>query len=340
MQRLAGFVLIFISAISFGTLPIFARFAYAAGADPITVLFLRFTAATLVMAVWMLARRIPLPRGQTLLGLMAMGAVGYVGQSMCYFNALLYASASLVSLLLYLYPVLVAGLAALFLKERLTKWSLAALALALVGATLTIGVVGGGKAAGIALSLGAAGIYSVYIVSGSRLMKIVPPIPASTVIMASAGVVYGGLVTVGGPQWPQSAQGWLAVGGIALVATVIAIVTFFAGLERVGPTAASTLSTLEPVTTVLLATVLLGERLGWLQLLGGGLILAAVIVLTRGEIEQAAVAAAGGGEAGGEQASDAASPGRVVYNSELFLTKSNTSPMWANARAVTVSAAP
>jgi len=46
------------------------------------------------------------------------------------------------------------------------------------------------------------------------------------------------------------------------------------------------------------------------------------------------------GEAGGEQASDAASPGRVVYNSELFLTKSNTSPMWANARAVTVSAAP
>jgi len=93
-------------------------------------------------------------------------------------------------------------------------------------------------------------------------MKIVPPIPASTVIMASAGVVYGGLVTVGGPQWPQSAQGWLAVGGIALVATVIAIVTFFAGLERVGPTAASTLSTLEPVTTVLLATVLLGEQLG------------------------------------------------------------------------------
>ena len=56
------------------------------------------------------------------------------------------------------------------------------------------------------------------------------------------------------------------------------------------------------------------------------MILAAVIVLTRGEIEQAAVAA-GGGEAGSEQASDAASPGRVVYNSELFLTKSNTSPM-------------
>jgi drug/metabolite transporter (DMT)-like permease len=71
--------------------------------------------------------------------------------------------------------------------------------------------------------------------------------------------------------------GWVA--GIALVSTVGAIVLFFAGLKRVGPTAASILSTLEPVVTVVLAALAFGESLGPAQLLGGALVLAAAVVL-------------------------------------------------------------
>jgi drug/metabolite transporter (DMT)-like permease len=82
---------------------------------------------------------------------------------------------------------------------------------------------------------------------------------------------------------PQSVAGWVAVGAIALISTVIAFVAFFAGLKRVGPVTASTLSTCEPVVTVVLAALVLGESMGFVQLLGGVLILLAAVTLVRRE---------------------------------------------------------
>ena len=74
--------------------------------------------------------------------------------------------------------------------------------------------------------------------------------------------------------------------GIVLIATIIPVVTFLAGLEMIGPTNAAMLSTLEPVVTVLLAAWLFQEKLNTISLLGGGLILVAVILLTRNELRQ------------------------------------------------------
>jgi drug/metabolite transporter (DMT)-like permease len=283
MRQRSGILYVLASAASFGAMPIFARFAYASGVDTFTMLALRFAMATVVLAAWMTARRVAWPRGRTLLGLIAMGALGYVGQSFCYFSALQRAPAGLVALLLYLYPALVAVLAVLVLRERLTRRKAVALALALAGAVLTIGVSRGGTPAGVAFGVGAAVIYAVYIIAGTRLLESAPAIPASTVIIASAGAVYLGLAALRGPHWPATPAGWAAVGGVALFGTVVAIVTFFAGVERIGPTSASTLSTFEPVVSVVLASLFLGERLSPLSLGGGALILAAVILLTRAQ---------------------------------------------------------
>ncbi len=281
MRQRTGILCILLSAASFGAMPVFARFAYRDGVDTFTMLGLRFAMATVVMAGWMAARRVAWPRGRTLLGLIAMGALGYVGQSFCYFSALQHAPAGLVALLLYLYPALVAILAVVVLKERFTRRKAVALALALGGAVLTIGVSRGGTPAGIAFGVGAAAIYAVYIIAGTRLLEKAPAIAASTVIIASAGLVYLGLMALRGPQWPATPAGWAAIGGVAFFGTVVAIVTFFAGVERIGPTSASTLSTFEPVVSVVLAGLILGERLSPLILVGGTLILAAVVLLAR-----------------------------------------------------------
>ena len=77
----------------------------------------------------------------------------------------------------------------------------------------------------------------------------------------------------------MTAEGWGWLAGIALVSTFAAVSLFFAGLKRVGPTTASILSTVEPVVTVVLAFLVFGELLGVLQLLGGALVIAAVLVL-------------------------------------------------------------
>jgi len=284
MKQLTGVLLIAISAASFGTLAIFGRFLYADGLDTFTMLFLRFGLAALLMTVILLVRRDKFPRGKILLQLIGMGALGYVGQSFSYLSAIKYASAGLVALLLYLYPMFVFVLSALVLREKVTGLKVAALALALVGTALTVDPEGG-QLPGILLSLSAGLIYSVYIIVGTNVMKHVSALQSSVVIFASAAAVYGILMAGNGPHLPATNVGWINIAGIVLVATVIPVITFLAGLERIGPTNAAMLSTLEPVVTVLLAGWIFEERLKPIVMLGGALILVAVILLTRGEMK-------------------------------------------------------
>lgn len=285
MNRFVGIILIAISAASFGTLAAFGRYAYANGIDTYTLLFLRFGISAVLMGILLILRREALPRGKTLLQLVGMGAIGYVGQSFSYLSAIRYASAGLVALLLYLYPVFVALLSSLFLHEKITRPRAIALAIALVGTALTVNP-SGGQLPGILLALSAAIIYSFYIIVGTHVMQKVSAIQSSTVIFASAGLVYGVLTAFNGPHLPAYPDGWWIIVGIVFIATIIPVVTFLAGLQRIGPTNASMLSTLEPVVTVILAAVLFQDALKPISLLGGSLILAAVILLTRGEIGQ------------------------------------------------------
>ena len=285
MKRLTGILLIAISAASFGTLAIFGRYAYAAGMDTFTVLFLRFSIAALLMAFLLMARRESLPRGRVLGQLIGMGALGYVGQSFMYLTAINYASAGLVALLLYLYPFFVMILSAIVFREKITSLKSMALILALVGTALTVDP-SGGHLVGALMAIAAALIYSVYIIVGTDVMKHVSAVQSSTVIFASAGGVYGILTALRGAHFPTVTSGWYIMIGIVLIATVIPVVTFLAGLDLIGPTNAAMLSTLEPVVTVLLAAWLFQERLKPIALLGGGLILVAVILLTRNELQE------------------------------------------------------
>jgi drug/metabolite transporter (DMT)-like permease len=109
-------------------------------------------------------------------------------------------------------------------------------------------------------------------------------VQSSTIIFASAGLVYTVLAGIHGPHLPREAGGWWVMAAIILVATVIPVVTFLAGMRRIGPTNASMLSTIEPIVTVGLAAVLFGEALPPVTLAGGGLILMAVLLLARGEL--------------------------------------------------------
>ncbi|HUW12428.1 MAG TPA: EamA family transporter [Anaerolineae bacterium] len=299
IDRFLGILLVAISAAAFGTLAILARYAYAAGMDTMSILFLRFSLAAVFMLVLLILRGERLPRGVPLLQLIAMGGIGYVGQSYCYFTALKYASSGLVALLLYLYPVFVALLSALLLHEPIGSGKLPALGLALLGTALTVSP-SGGQPLGIMFAILAAAIYSVYIIAGSRVLRQVSAVQSSLVIFASAAVASVPLMAGGKPHLPADASGWVIIGALVLVATVLPVVTFLAGLERIGATNAAMLSTLEPVVTVLLGITLLGETLQPITLLGGGLILAAVLLLTRSELRRPAMAESGSPEDGGD----------------------------------------
>ncbi|HJV24270.1 MAG TPA: DMT family transporter [Aromatoleum sp.] len=292
-ERLSGALYVAISASAFGAMAIFARFARDSGADVVTVLFLRFAIAAALLALVMVVTRRPWPSRRNLMILAGMGGIAYVGQSFTFFSALNYASAGLVALLLYLYPFLVMLLGALFLRRPLTLGRVMAALVALGGTALTISGGVTGEPLGVVLGVGAALIYSVYILVGSRVMSEESPLASAAVVMIAAAVVFGGLTAGGTPSWPQNAGGWLAVVMIAVVSTVVAMVAFFAGMQRLGAADAATLSTLEPVVTFALAAVFLGEPVLPNQLAGGVLILGAVIWLTRAGAPRKTAAAAG-----------------------------------------------
>jgi drug/metabolite transporter (DMT)-like permease len=123
-------------------------------------------------------------------------------------------------------------------------------------------------------------IYTGYILVGERVMGSAPALAASAVIITGGALGFSFLAAVTNQLAPPpTAAGWAVEVGLAVIPTMLAISLFLAGLPRVGAARAALLSTWEPVVTVGLAVVLLGERLSLLQVLGGVLVLLAVVVV-------------------------------------------------------------
>jgi len=279
--RLTGVALALTSAASFGVMPVLTKVVYGDGAGLLGVLSVRFTLAALVLFTLALARREALPRGRQLAGLLLLGGVGYVTESLCYFGALSRISAGLTALLLYLYPSAVVVLSAVLLRHRPGRVAVACVAVATVGSLLTVGPATGGQPLGVALGLGSAASYALYVVLSSRVAGGLGPFATAAVVMGACAVVYDGLALATRARLPHAATAWAALAGIALVGTVVAVAAFFGALALLGPSDTAVLSTFEPVVSVAVAGIALGERLSAPQLGGGALVVAAVVVLAR-----------------------------------------------------------
>jgi len=269
---------------------IIAKEAYAAGLGVTALLAGRFVlAASLLWALVALrARRRPPAAARTsarpgprlVAAGLALGAIGYAAQAGLFFSALRHIDASLTSLLLYTYPALVFCGAVALRREHVTRRKALALALASAGAALVLlgGGTGGLQATGVALALAAGATYAVYILVSEGMVARLDAFLLGALVATGGAATF--LVTglIGG-SLAFPAGGWIWIAAIALFSTVLPIVTFLLGMERVGASTASILSTLEPVITVGLAVALYSESLGPWQILGGGLVLAAVIAL-------------------------------------------------------------
>jgi drug/metabolite transporter (DMT)-like permease len=281
--RVAGVALVVVSAASFGALGVFARLAYDDGASPIGVLTCRFGLAAICFLVARALRGGRLPPLRVLAGLGLMG-LGYLGQSLAYFSAVDHAPPGLVALLLYTFPAIVVAGSALFLGERLTTSLVVACAVAVVGTAVIVGPSpSGSDGLGIVFGLLSALVYAAYILVGSRVVPRTDALTASAVIMTTAAVGFGVLFLASSPhpRLPETAKGWTAIVSLALLCTVVAGITFLAGLARVGPAAASTLSTIEPVVSVVLSAVVIGEDITVATVIGGALVIGSVVAVAR-----------------------------------------------------------
>ncbi|TCP10252.1 threonine/homoserine efflux transporter RhtA [Crenobacter luteus] len=280
-MSLIGSLLVAGSAAGFGSMALFAHYAYADGVNPGTLTFLRFLIGALLLGIWVWARGVRLPRGRVLAAYALMGGGLYCVAAWCYFAALQYASSGVVALMLYTYPLFVAGIATLTGNERFGRRERLAMALAALGLALALGGGGLGQPLGLALGVLAGLLYAVYLVAGSRLADRCDPFAAAFVVLASAAASNGAMVALGdGFSLPAGENGWLAVVGIGLFSSALALAALFAGMRRLGATRASVLSTVEPLITIALGCVFLGEAWTGLQWLGSLAIVAAALAIT------------------------------------------------------------
>jgi drug/metabolite transporter (DMT)-like permease len=279
-DRRLGVALCVVSACGFGLMAIFAKEAYRAGLGVTSLLAARFVLAALVFWAIVAVHGGGRPPRRVVVACLALGAIGYSAQAGLFFTALRHIDASLTSLLLYTYPALVFCAAVALRRERFTPGKAGALVLASGGAALVLlgGGSGGLETTGVLLALGAAVTYTTYILAADVIVGRIDPFLLGALVATGAAATFLLAGATGGSLQFDSG-GWIWIVAIALLSTVLPIVTFMLGMARVGASTASIVSTVEPVVTVALAVALFGDALGPLQALGGVLVLAAVVAL-------------------------------------------------------------
>ena len=305
-ERALGLALIVVSACSFGSGPFFAKPVYAAGLDWVTLMAWRFAVGAALSWGWLFLHE---PARRALAGLSrrrlvvlaGLGAL-YVGNSATYFAGLETVPASLAALLVYIYPVLVAVLSIRWARRLEGRRAWFALALATAGVGLSVGGIDpavGAPLPGVLLILASPVIYAIWIVLSARLggergerehaadrpdaaLETTDAAPAVAVMLTTTGVIYLALaIAVDAPLAPGRipSTAWVGLIGIGVVTTAIAVQAFYAGARRLGAAQAALVSTVEPVYTITIATLVFGERLTPIQLLGGVLVIVAVLLV-------------------------------------------------------------
>lgn len=271
-----GGLLVALSAMGFSVNPIFGKLGYAGGATPTTLMAVRFTIASVGLWLLILLRGngggVPLLRR---LQLVMLGVAGFAVVSILYFTAVKNIDASLATGLFYTYPAQVA-VVGMLRGEGLSRWGWLGLLLTAAGTWLLLGRLGGFTWQGVVYIISSSMLYTAYILVSERWSKDIPPELATAHVTSGAAAVFLGIWLFTRQPMP-GLGGFLAGAGLAVCSTVLALVTFLAGIARIGPTRASIISTLEPVFTAVLAFALLGDRLGAGQTLGIALVVVGAV---------------------------------------------------------------
>jgi drug/metabolite transporter (DMT)-like permease len=265
-----------------GWAPILGKFAYRAGVPPFTLAAFRTIVAALLLwlAFAFFWRREVTISWRGLFGCISVGVVNGFG-SLLYYTSLARLDASLAALLNTLYPVWVV----LFLfaaGQPLTRLTLVRLGLSMLGVyLLTRARPGELDWLGVTLMVASAATYGWHLVLGQWVLADVPSRTGALYILTTMAVVVGlARVLKGGSVAPITTTGWSAILALGLT-TALSRLAMFSALRRVGGIETSLGGLLELLVSLILAFLLLGERLTPVQWIGGALLVSGMVLMAR-----------------------------------------------------------
>jgi drug/metabolite transporter (DMT)-like permease len=286
---LVATLLVLLSAGCFGANSILTVVATRVGVPLFAVLFWRYgLAAPMLATVAALSGpgRLAIPRAR-LLPLLFLGGGGQALVIFLALSSLNYIPAVTLGFLFYTYPAWVALFAAIR-GERLDTRRIVALVLSLAGIVFMVGVPFSGgpgalRPAGVALALGAAIAYALFIPLIGRLQAGLDPAAASTYVVLAASALFGILGAVTGNfRLALPPVGWAVVTALALISTTLGFIAFLRGLQVLGPVRTAIVSTVEPFWIAVLGLIVLAQPISPTVMGGGVLIAAAVVLLQTG----------------------------------------------------------
>lgn len=288
-----GLFLGLMAAVCYGFIPLFTKELQAPAVGlPLsssTILFYRFGIASLILAAIMFVRRESFRITYAEFVRLVQLAFLSNGAALFLISGYRYCSSSGVATTLHFtYPILTALIMMIFFRERsrLSTWM--AIGLSIAGVALLSGVGGGAQWLGIVLEIISALCFALYLirVNRSRVSQM-PVVKLTFYVMAFGALIFAAFIAYERADFDisahyaliPSASGWLNLCLLSVICTVITNLALVYATQNVGPTVASILGVLEPLTALVLGILFLGEELTPSMAAGIGLILPAVLII-------------------------------------------------------------
>lgn len=266
-EAIIGYSSGIITGITYGLNPLFGMPLMNKGAAIESILFFRYAFAVIILGAFLVLAKQSFKITAKQAGILLILGLLYTSSSIFLFEAYNYIASGLATTLIFLYPVLVA-IIMLFLRV-VPSWPVWLAIAATFGGVLIMTRGSGGEAInpiGVALSLGSALVYAIFIVIINR-SKAISDISNSLLtfytLAVGAFVFLGKIVLSGTVPTAGITEGadWLNLVGLALLPTVVSTASLAIATRNIGATKASVLGVFEPITAILIGTLMFREPL-------------------------------------------------------------------------------
>ncbi len=284
-SRTLGYIAVILSGMIFGSMPLLAKYIFSQGGNSINLVFWRFFFALPVL-FWMIRRsphrsfQITKTQGRNLL---AVGILGYAATAMTLYISYNHISTGVATTLHFVYPILVILGAAVFYKDRLTLSKYLAGILSTLGIFLLYNGELSGSLFGIFMALLSGVTYAFYVLyidkSGLKALSSLT-LTFYLSLIASVTMFFFALFT-GHFTLALTLPGWGVTVFLSIFVTLGAVNLLNVGIQRIGSQSSGILSTLEPITSIVIGVLVFNEVVNLPVLIGCIFILSAVVLIVR-----------------------------------------------------------
>lgn len=284
-RKLAGYLAGLIAGVSYGTNPLFAKPLLESGVPVLVMLFFRYGMSAAILAVWMACRHEAFKAEKRELSLLGILGVLFACSSLFLFTSYEFIPSGLATTLVYLYPVFTALI--MVVLRFYPSWQTWLSIIATFGGILLLSTPSAGaeiRLPGIILAIMSALSYALYlvIVNRSRRIKKVSEhtltlyaLMTGTAMFLIIRLFQGGSILEG----VDSPADWGNLLGLAVVPTMISMLTLAVSSRYIGPTRTSILGVFEPLTAIMIGTVMFGEPLTPKMAIGVAICVGAVVFM-------------------------------------------------------------